>query len=321
MNERMRPRALRRGDAVRIVAPSSPAPEDRKAFLRGIGVLEEMGLRPVWSERIFDRRGYLAGPDEDRAAELAAAFTDPETAGVICVRGGDGAPRLLDRLDYEVVRANPKPFVGYSDVTALHGAFAARCGLVTLHGPMPASDLQRRNLPPLTRSEFERALFSVEPLGRLPVPEDRPLRVLSPGVAEGPLVGGNLSLVTALIGTPFAFDLRGAILFLEDIMEAPHRIDRMLAMLRLSGGLSACAGILLGDFLKAEPADGHPERNLTVEQVLEDYLAGRDIPVLSGFPAGHGELTLSLPLGVRARLVADPDGASGLELLEPAWSR
>jgi muramoyltetrapeptide carboxypeptidase len=307
---------------VRIVAPSSPAPEDREQFRRGIAVLEEMGLRPLWSERIFDRRGYLAGPDEDRAAELAAAFADPGVAGVICVRGGDGAPRLLPRLDYGTIRANPKPFVGYSDVTVLHGAFAARCGFVTLHGPMPSSDLQRRDLPELTRSEFERALFSVEPLGRLPVPEDRPLRALSRGIAEGPLVGGNLSLVTALIGSPFAFDLKGAILFLEDIMEAPHRIDRMLSMLRLSGGLAACAGVLLGDFLKAEPADGHPERNLTVEQVLEDYFSDLNVPVLSGFPAGHGELTLSLPLGVRARLTADPFGAaSGLELLEPAWSR
>lgn len=311
----IRPPALRPSDRVAVVAPAGPV-RDREAFARGLARWRRYGWRPVVMPHALERHGYLAGDDDSRAADLQRAFEDPGLRAIVCARGGYGVMRVLDRIDWEPLRADPKPIVGYSDVTALLAAAHAETGVIGLHGPMvavsralsmgPDGELLQRQL--LTRT------------GRppeLPDDPDHVPHVLRPGIAEGRLVGGNLSLVCALIGTRWQIDTRGALLFLEDTGEAPYRLDRMLTQLRLAGLLQPAAGVVLGDFhLKnTPPASVQGE----VVAVLQDRLADLDIPVAHGFPFGHRPRSWTLPYGGLARLFAEePRAPARLELLEPA---
>lgn len=305
----IRPPALVPGDAVAVVAPASPAGEE--AALRGMAALAAMGLRPRPGAHLGLRRGYLAGTDRERAADLLAAWADPEVKAVFCLRGGYGSLRLLPLLNYGLPARRPKLLVGYSDVTALLLAVHRCAGLVTVHGPMVASDLGR-DCDPLTRSWLARMLFTPAPLGPLPPPPGGEAVTIRPGRAAGELVGGNLSLVTATLGTPYELDTAGRILFLEEVGEEPYRLDRLLTQLRLAGKLAAAAGVAigrLGDWPAGPEGAGGPVRG-----VLEDVLGDLGVPVVAGMPWGHAGINLALPLGVRAEL----DAAAGtLTLLEP----
>jgi len=308
----IRPQALRPGDTVGLAAPSGSLQDPSQAD-EAAALLRRLGFVPRIAPGCRVAHGYLAGDDALRAADLNALFADPGVRGIVCLKGGYGASRILDGLDYPLIARNPKVFVGYSDITALHLALDRRCGLVTLHGPVGISRALLEGDAASTAS-WLRALTSSEPLGRLENPPGAPpLRTLAGGRARGTVTGGNLSLVAASLGTPFELDARGRILFLEDVDERPYRVDRMLTQLRLAGKFRQCAGVLLGDWSGCLPEEGKP--SLGLEEVFRDLLAGAGKPVLAGFQAGHCRPTLTLPFGVEAVLDAD---AGSFELVEPA---
>jgi muramoyltetrapeptide carboxypeptidase len=281
-----------------VIAPASPFP--REDLERGVARLRAR-YRVSHRDDLFAHEGFLAGDDARRLAELDEALADPDIDAIVAARGGYGATRLLSRLDVERVRGARKLLVGFSDVTALH-ALWARAGLRSIHGPMVAA------LGRGTEAQLARWFACVE--GALP-PSVSGLAVIRPGVAEGPLLGGNLALLAALLGTPHVPPLEGAVLFLEDVGEAPYRIDRMLTSLRDAGWLERVAGIALGTFEGCGPRpDGRH-----VEEVLLERLEDLGVPVALGVPAGHVDDNLELPFGARVRLDAS---AGELHFLEPA---
>jgi muramoyltetrapeptide carboxypeptidase len=263
------------------------------------------------------RHGYLAGTDEERLRDLNAALRDPAIDAIWCLRGGYGVTRILDRVDYRALAARPRPVIGYSDITALLAAIRKETGLVCFHGPTA-----RAGLTPFSRRHFERILLHDSAPGRLdrlPPPEGvlvpRQPRIVSlrAGVAEGPLAGGNLTLLQCLAGTNYFPDLEGAILFLEDVGEDLYRVDRMLAHLRLAGALAELAGVIVGQF--TEMKRGMQDGALGFDEVLATYLLPLGVPVAYGFPIGHVDDQWTMPLGVKARL----DASSGeVDILEPA---
>jgi len=308
------PKALKPGSQVGLIGPSGST-KDTAAVGDGQRSLEAAGYRvTVGQSCLADRYGYLAAPDELRLSDLHRFFADPAIEGIVCFKGGYGTPRILDAIDYALVAANPKIFVGYSDITGLHLAFARRVGFPTFHGPMAMS--LSGSLDDFSRRHWQKLLQSREPLGVLELPKTAgldPIGCLHGGRAVGRLTGGNLSLVAALCGTPYALDPEGALIVLEDIGEEPYRIDRMLTQLRLAGVFDQCAGIILGGWTDCAPED--PERSLTLEQVFADCLGPCAKPVSYGWPLGHCIPTLSLPFGVQAELDA---GKGSLEILEAA---
>ncbi|MEM8864837.1 MAG: LD-carboxypeptidase [Planctomycetota bacterium] len=312
----VKPRALHPGDTIMFVAPAGEL--DRERIGLAARRLNELGYRTIVPENLFRQRGYLAGSDQERADELMQAFIDPEVDAIFPGTGGYGVTRMLDLLDWEVIRQHPKIVIGFSDITALHLALAAKAKLVTFHSPNPQWGLgSEENLMPLSEKYFWRNLRAKENASddqgfvydlsdfRAAADEShRPgsLRAIRPGKAEGRLIGGNLSLVAALIGTPYEAETSGKVLFLEDVNEEPYRIDRMLSQLKLSGQLDACAAVLLGQFSRCEAKS---DRGLSLAQVFDDYFADAPYPVVANFPAGHVRLNATLPLGCRVRVDAD----------------
>ncbi len=278
--------ALGPGAHVRVIAPASPFP--REPFDAGVARLRAR-YRVTFDEGIFTRDGYLAGPDTRRVGELRRALTEDGIDAVVGARGGYGTTRLLGQIEPSEVR--PRLLVGFSDLSALHALFA-RAGLRSLHASMVAA------LGSGSEAAFDAWVSAVEgePPGGL-----EGLETIAPGRAQGPLVGGNLSVLCALVGTPHAPPLRGSILFLEDVGEAPYRVDRMLTTLRQSGWLERVAGVAIGQFTRCQPAKDGRE----VASVLRERLRDLRVPVVSGVPSGHDEQNLALPLGARTHLDAD----------------
>ena len=312
----VRPPRLARGQRVALVAPAGPL-LDRDDLHRAEALCRALDYVPVLAPHAGGRHGYLAGTDDDRLADLNQAIADPSIDAIWCIRGGYGVTRILDRVAFQPLRDRPKAIVGYSDITALLLAAVRHAGLVTFHGPTA-----RAPMPAFSRFHFERVLAGAEPagrLGRLPepagvlVPKENRILTIRPGVAEGPLMGGNLSLLQCLVGTPHWPGRDGAILFLEDAGEDLYRVDRMLAHLRAAGVLAGLAGVAVGRFtqLQRHMSDGA----LGFDEVLTTYFEPLGVPVAFGFPVGHIHDQWTLPLGVRARLDA---GAGELELLEAA---
>jgi muramoyltetrapeptide carboxypeptidase len=303
-----RPPALRRGDRIGVCAPSGPVEPER--LEAGAARLRLLGFEVQVHEGVRQQTGFTAGPVASRVAQLEELFADPEIAGIWCARGGAGATQLLRRLDPARLLRHPKPFVGYSDVTALH-LLLQQSGLVTFHGPMLTRDLA----DPAGVDEAS-LLHALTGSGR---PWSAPaglLRTLRQGRAEGTLLGGCLSLLASLAGTPWALQTRGrrVLLFLEDVDEPAYRLDRMLQQLRDSGALDGVVGVVLGTLPGCRaPLDG----GCSVLDVVAEALADLDVPVAAGLPSGHVEAgNVTLPLGVRARLDAGARAAS-FEVLEP----
>lgn len=314
---RLLPRPLAPGDTVALVSPSS-AVSDPLDLQLAREVMEALGLRVVTGAHYAERRGHLAGSDAERAGDLNAAFADPDVAAVVCTRGGSGAARLLPLLDYEAIRRNPKALLGYSDVTALHCAIQARTGLVTFHGPIGTGSWNRFNADQFRRVFFERELMRYEnriEAGDELVPRRNRTRTLVPGQARGRLLGGNLTVLTALAGSPYLPDFDGAILFLEDVSEAPYRVDRMLTTLRLMGVLDRIAGFVFGECTDCEPGDGYG--SLTLAQILDDFIVPLGIPAYTGAMIGHIREQFILPVGGEVELDAD---AGTLRLLAPVFA-
>ena len=312
----LKPQALKPGDTIGIVAPASHSALP-SALLNGRRSLEALGFHTVTAPHLADRHGFLAGRDADRLADLEGMFTDTEIHGIVCLRGGYGSVRMLQRMDYDIVRANPKVFVGYSDITALHGAIHQRTGLVTFWGPMVASDMSP-GFHPYNRDAFMKAVSGAESIGSILHPEDMPpVQTIHGGMATGPLIGGTLSLLAAAVGTPYEFEYDGAILFFEDVGEEPHRIDRMLTQLLQSGRLDCLSGIVIGECAGCGSAPDNPAfpyGNFSIEEVFLDRLQPLGIPVIYGLGIGHGTYKATLPLGVRATLDGD---ARTLKIDEP----
>ena len=292
-----------------MIAPAS-APRKAEDLSAGLAGLESAGLNPVISRPDPRPVGYLSGTDQERLDELNDALGGQGPSTVICVRGGYGMLRILDFVDFEAAARSPKLVVGYSDITALQLALFAHTGLISISGPMVA--VEWRDADGICPKQF---LQLVSP-DYVPGPLDpgHPQTTLVPGEAEGLLLGGNLSLLCKLMGTPHLPDLRGAILFLEDIGEKPYQVDGMLAQLQLAGVLDGLAGIVFGGFTGA---DTEPEKpTLTMNEVFEDYVSDLGIPVATGLRYGHYPDKVAIPIGVRARLSASADGSAVLSLLE-----
>ena len=281
----------------------------------GLAGLRSVGLEPIVHLPQTMPVGYLAGGDDERLALLNAALAAASDDPILCVRGGYGVLRILDQVDFDAAARNPKLVVGYSDITALQLALFKHAGLISISGPMVAAEWKEPD-GLNCRHFLDLAADSYEPS---PIDPDNKQRTLIPGEAEGLLLGGNLSLITKLIGTPHLPDLSGAILFLEEIGESPYRVDGMLAQLQMAGILDQLAGLVFGGFTGYELEPGKP--TLTMQEVFEDYVSDLGIPVATDLRYGHFPEKVAIPIGVRARLDAGSDGHATLSLLErPASS-
>lgn len=291
------PKRLQPGDTIGIVAPSSPP--NQESLERSYAFLEKLGLKWKLGRHVKDVNGYLAGTDDDRLADIEAMFADPDIDGIFCAGGGYGSARYAERLDYQLIRENPKVFWGFSDITFLHTAIGTYSELVTFHGPMLASCVGKDTFHELSAKLFQQ-LF--EPMELHYTEAISPLQTVAGGIASGELTGGNLSLLASGIGTKFEVDTRGKILLIEDVGEEPYRVDNLMNQLRLAGKFADAAGIVIGDFADAKPKK---EPSLTLEEVLEFYTGSLGKPVVSGFKIGHCEPHFGVPLGARAKLDAD----------------
>ncbi|MCS6928661.1 MAG: LD-carboxypeptidase [Saprospiraceae bacterium] len=308
-NPRRRTPRLSPGATIALIAPAGPLSDER--LQQALTNLSTLGYSVREGTALRHRKGYLAGEDADRLRDLHWAFADAAIDAVWCGRGGYGATRILPRVDFRLIARNPKPFIGYSDITALHIAIGQKAGLVTFHAP-GASAL----LPPDTLQYLQAVL--VEPqvpytLTASPFAIDPPPMTISPGKASGVLIGGNLTLLTALVGTPFQPSFRGKIVFIEDIGEQPYRIDRMFTQLLQATDLRKAAGIALGTFIDCGPKTG--DFSFSLAETLHFCLGNLGMPIAYGLPFGHMNNQATLPYGIRAELDADK---ISLTLLEPA---
>jgi len=313
----LKPARLKRGDTVALVAPSG-ATATRFEIMLVKESMEALGFKVKLGRHVFDRYGYLGGKDEDRAADLMAQFADQEVAGIIAIRGGWGCSRLLPYLDFEVIRKNPKALIGYSDITALLLSIYAKTGLVTFHGPIGLDPWNS-----FTVNYFRRLVMEGEaPLLENPIekgdyliPRENRVQTITPGRATGILMGGNLSIISTLLGTDFVPSWKEAILFVEDVNEEIYRIDRMLTHLRLAGVFREIKGFIFGRCTECNPGQGYG--SLTLEQVLEDHIKPLGIPAWYGSMIGHIPLKFTVPIGIKAGIDAEK---GVIELLEPAVS-
>ena len=309
-----KPPRLRAGDTVAVISPASTL-ETADQLARAEHWIRGMGLVPRFGPHAAARHGYLAGTDEQRAADFNAAFLAPEARAVFAVRGGWGAARILPLIDWKAVRANPKLLIGFSDITALHLALAARAGYATVHGANAASSWRKVSWESLWRVAFA---GDTPTLGGAEVEAEtgRSARTIAGGKAEGRLLGGNLTILSTLMGTPWLPDLDGAVLFLEDVDEAEYRVDRMFQQLKLAGVLDSLAGIVFGHC--TDCATTAPDyAGFTLDQLVDHYCAPLGIPAIAGFNTGHIANQLSLPSGARVSLDAD---SRTIRLLEPIVS-
>jgi len=289
---------LEKGDRIGIVAPAGPVLQEE--IQPGLDFLESRGFEPVCSPHLYEQKGYLAGEDKARVKDLHAMFREKKIKAVLCARGGYGTHRILQELDYGLFSRNPKIFIGYSDITALLFALFKKSGLITLHGPVLRDLLkgEGRNAALLLK------LMTSDELTTVNFPSGTAVKK---GRAEGVVLGGNLSLICHLIGTPFLPSFKGKLLFIEEKGEPLYRVDRMLTHLLLSGGLEKCAGLMVGSFEEC----GDPA---FVIDLVRERCSRLNMPILTGLPAGHGEDNVPLPIGVRAVL---DTGEMSLEFKEP----
>ena len=308
----IKPTRLHKGSTIGLVAPAS-TPSSEVKIEKGAAYLEQLGYRVKFGKHIRKIHGYLAGTDEERAADFNTMVRDKDVKAIFAIRGGYGTPRILRMIDYRSLRQNPKIITGYSDITALQLAIFRKTRLVTFSGPMTGSDMWK-DFDPYTEEHFWQLLTSTKKIGVLKNPIDEPLKILKTGKARGRLLGGNLSLIACLMGTPFLPNMHGSILFLEDIEEAPYRVDRMLAHLLNAGILPELAGLVFGKFTDCNP-DNPSEPHFVIDHVLDEYANIIKRPVAANFQYGHVPRKLTVPIGLQALLDTK---RSQIEILEGA---
>jgi len=295
----LKPKALKLGDMIGVVAPSSPTSEANVKLAKQ--QLEGLGFKVKLAPSCYATHGYLAGKDQLRADDLNNMFADKRIDGIICLRGGYGSPKILNKVDFELIKSNPKVFVGYSDITALHMAMNQISNLVTFHGPMGSSDIAH-GLDDFSKNEFLRAIMDTNAMGKISNPVGKDVECLVGGKARGVIIGGNLSLIAATMGTTYEIDTKGKILFLEEIGEEPYSVDRMLTQLALGGKLKDAVGIILGDWNDCEPKK-HDE-SLSLIEVFNEIVVPYGKPTIFDLKAGHCTPKVTLPFGVNALLDA-----------------
>ncbi len=293
---------LKFGDTLGLIAPSG-AVRTEGAIARAVAETERMGFKVKLGESAGQKYGYLSGTDEVRARDINSMFRDDEVDAIVCLRGGYGAMRILDQLDYDMIAKHPKIFMGFSDITALHIALLERCGLITFHGPMAAANWADKPLDDFSRESMYRVLMHAEPTGELVNPPEYPKQTVNPGQAEGQLVGGNLMLIASSLGTPWELETKGRIIFIEEVGERTYCVDRMLTQLRLAGKFDDCAGVVFGNF--ADCPIEYPEFGLSLEEIIRDVVSPSGKPVFTGLRCGHCSPKLTLPFGVKCRMDAD----------------
>ena len=309
------PKAINKGDTVGLISPSA-ATSERIQFMFAQEALEALGFKVKLGTNLKNRRGHLAGTDEERAADLNGMFADPEVKAIICIRGGSGAARILPLIDYDLVKKNPKPLLGYSDITALHNAIHAQTGLISFHGPNGTGSWNNFNVQQFEQIFFEKSHLTFEnEISKgddLVVKNNRTITMKS-GTVAGKILGGNLTVLTALSGTPYLPDFKDAILFLEDIGEDPYKIDRMMSTLKLNGTLGQIKGFVFGQCTDCTPSGGYG--SLTLDDVLDDYILPLGIPAYKGAMIGHIPKQFIIPVGARVKLDADAGTLTMLETI------
>ncbi len=318
MSKLIKPPRLSQGDVVGLIAPGGYTTE--RAIDKALKNIESLGFRCKQGAYLRAVHGNYAGSVNQRVADLHAMFADPEVKAIWAIRGGSGCISLLEHLDYKLIRNNPKVLLGYSDITALHLAIHRHARLVTFHGPVASS-----TMTPYSTEHMMAVLTDPQPTYTIPMSVENSIRALeeshyairtlTSGVATGPLMGGNLSMVAALSGTPYAGDYRGSILFLEEVNEAPYRIDRWMTQLDLATDFSKTAALLVGVCDKCGPEEG--DQSLTLDETLDLHLKPSIVPAVSGYSIGHIRNQFTIPMGIRARL---DTAAQTVTLLEPGVS-
>lgn len=308
----IKPSALRKGDLIGLITPAS-TPDDLSRVENSVKYFERLGYSVKVGKNVGKYRGYLAGTDDERLNDLHSMFKDKNVKAIFSLRGGYGAIRLLDKINYRLIKSNPKLFVGYSEITALQNAIFSKTGLLTFAGPMPAVDFCN-DVSPFTEEFFWNLVTSKRKLGKIKYPEDPTPQTLKKGSANGQIIGGNLAVFNALLGTKYFPDMKNKILFLEDINEAPYKVDRLLNQLRLSGVFSKIKGIVLGRFVDCYEDDAN-KKTLTLGEVIDDYICPLKIPSVYVFPHGHIKDFVTIPIGLKVKLDATK---TSLEFLEPA---
>jgi len=308
----IKPRRLSDSSLIALIAPAGPVKQEQ--IDRAQKTLSDMGYRTCYTQNILSQKGYLAGDDEIRLNDFHQAFDNKEVDAIICIRGGYGTTRIIDKINYDLIKQNPKIFIGYSDITALLKAIYQQTGLITLHGIVGISAFTD-----YTKSIFNKVLSKQENENII-YPQDKySIQTIIPGKANGKLAGGNLSLVNALIGTKYQLDFTNKVVFLEDIGEEPYPVDRMLTQLLLSGCMHKASGIILGNFTNCDIDNKEitAENSLSLSDVFMDRLGHLNIPIIAGFSFGHIQNQAIFPIGIDAELET---GLNGIRLLECAVS-
>ncbi|MCX7611762.1 MAG: LD-carboxypeptidase [Ignavibacterium sp.] len=310
----IKPPALKKGDLIGLISPAS-SPDDLSRIEKSVKYFENLGYNVIVGKNVGKFRGYLAGTDEERLEDLHYMFSDKKVKAIFCLRGGYGAIRLLDKINYRLIKANPKIFVGYSEITSLQLAIFAKTGLITFAGPMPAVDFINE-ISSFTEEFFWNLVTTKKKLGKIKYPSEPQPLFLRKGIVVGQILGGNLAVLTAMTGTKYLPNMRNKILLLEDINEVPYKVDRLLNQLRLNNILSMINGIILGRFVDCYEDDAN-KKTLTLGEVIDDYIRPLKIPSIYVFPHGHIKDFVTIPWGLKIKLDA---GKTSVEFLEPAVS-
>lgn len=304
----IKPKRLEKGDTVGIIAPASPL-YNRSDLTRGILTLKEWGYNVVVGENVTKKHEYLAGTDIERAQDFNDMFANKDINAIFVTQGGYGSARMIKHIDFDIVRNNPKIFIGYSDITSLHLAIQKNTGLVTFHGPGMAG-FNSEDLTEYRKKYLFKALASEKPIGEIPLADKKKwINIIHGGEAEGEIVGGNVTLVCASLGTPYEIDTKGKILFLEELETEPWVMDHLFTHLANAGKFQEAAGIVIAECVHCEPYKHNPGFHVTfsLEDILYDFLEPLGVPVIHGLPIGHTKDLATIPVGVKAKI----DGSNG----------
>lgn len=299
------PKAIKKGDVLGLISPSA-ATADRMQFTYAKEALEALGFQVKLGQNLKNRRGHLAGTDQERAKDLNDMFADNEVKAIICIRGGSGAARILPLINYKLIERNPKPLMGYSDITALHCAIQSQTGLISFHGPNGSGSWNSFNVDQFERLFFEKELITYQNISEETddlVTKSNRIQTINSGIAEGKLLGGNLTVLTSISGSPYYPDFTDSILFIEDINEDPYKVDRMMSTLKLNRTLSKVKGVIFGQCNDCEPGGGYG--SLSIDQVMDDYLIPLKVPAFTGAMIGHIPKQFILPIGAKVEMDAD----------------
>ncbi len=306
----IKPARLKKGDTIGLITPAS-SPDELIRIEESTKYLERLGYRIKLGKYVGKYNGYLAGTDEERLEDFHSMFSDKTVKAIMCLRGGYGAFRLLDKINYKLIQKHPKIFVGYSEITSLQNAIFKKTGLITFAGPMPAVDFVN-NISPFTEEWFWKVVTFSKKVGKVKYPENSKMPFINKGIATARILGGNLAVFNSLLGTEYFPDMKDKILLLEDIDEKPYKIDRMLNQLRLAKVFKGLKGIILGRFVECYEHDPN-KKTLSLGEVIEHYFKSLKLPTIYTFPHGHIKDFLTVPLGLKVQLNATKGTVDFLE--------